>query len=360
MLAKNQIGRDGARGAAGTFIHARNAMIAALAAIAVLCGAIGVKAGSGEGREIDDPGQDTLQSQSRVAIERFWTAYHGNDYAAIPEVEEELEDAIQDDPNNPTLHALLGAAHFWHIGEASRDPNRQDPELAQDMPEAVTDFGKALDLDYYTRHFIGYINDDHLPGYLGITTVHLGQMTSDPDLIAKGDQMLDFAAYQFPEFNNFNRWAAYNTDGKDSQSYNKALDSLWQGLDTCTGTRIDRTNPDLKPYLQLFTSVGRKKACWWGGEIAPYSFEGYLLNLGNGLVKAGQIDAARVIYKDATLAGNYQTWPYRKVLETIAASDLNARAALYADADPANDPPLGVPDRGCSYCHAQVPEPGSR
>src|SRR6266481_8370174 len=67
---------------------------------------------------------------------------------------------------------------------------------------------------------------------------------ADPDLIAKGDQMLDFAAYQFPEFNNFNRWAAHpyvpanvgragcqplrasphrlNNDPKDSDSYKKA------------------------------------------------------------------------------------------------------------------------------------------
>ena len=82
------------------------------------------------------------------------------------------------------------------------------------MPQAMSEFGRALDLDYYTNHFIAYINDDHLPGYLGITTVHLGQMTNNPDLIAKGDQTLDFAVYQFPEFNNFNRWAAHSTESK--------------------------------------------------------------------------------------------------------------------------------------------------
>jgi hypothetical protein len=27
--------------------------------------------------------------------------------------------------------------------------------------------------------------------------------------------VLDYAVYQFPEFNNFNRWAAHNTDPKD-------------------------------------------------------------------------------------------------------------------------------------------------
>jgi hypothetical protein len=71
----------------------------------------------------------------------------------------------------------------------------------------------------------------------------------------------------------------------------------------------------MKPYLSLVTGVGRKKACWWNGDIAPYGFEGLILNLGNGLVKAGQIDAARVIYANAKYADNYEGWPYRNVLE---------------------------------------------
>lgn len=300
-------------------------------------------------------GEDSARS-SQTAIDRFWQAYHGNQYSAISDVESQLEQALRHDPDNPTLHALIGAAHFWHIGEAARDPNRTDPALASDMPDAVVHFGQALALDYYTRHPLGYINDDHLPGYLGITTVHLGQMTNDPALIAEGDQMLAFAAYQFPEFNNFNRWAAHNTDHKDTASYRRSLDSLWQGIDACLGTKIDRQNPDLKPYLHLLTSVGRKKACWWQGDLAPYSYEGYMLNLGNGLVKAGDVDAARVIFHDAHYAANYSTWPYRTVLEGIEGSNLEARAALYADSDATNDPPLGVPNRGCSYCHATVPE----
>jgi hypothetical protein len=305
---------------------------------------------------------DRATGTSRAAIEKFWTVYHGNDYDAIPEVQDELEHAIRLDPNHPTLYALLGATHFWHVGELTRDPNAQADQqiLAQDMPTAAALFQKALDLDYYTQHPIGYINDDHLPGYLGITTVHAGQEYGDPSLIAKGDGILEFAVYQFPEFNNFNRWAAHLDDARDSATYQKALDSLWQDIDACIGTQIDRANPDMKPYLSQVTGVGRKKACWWKGEIAPYGFEGLVLNLGNGLVKAGQVDAARVMYANAKYADNYETWPYRSVLESIAASDLNARAALYAPGvNPKIVPPLNVPNRSCVYCHATVPEPTS-
>jgi len=333
-----------------------------LVAAALLCF---ISLGHSSGRSAGSPvsaqdGQAT--SVSRAAIEKFWTVYHGNDYAAIPDVQKELETAIQSDPNNATLYALLGATHFWQVGEASRDPNALADRniLAQDMPTAAALFQKALDLDYYTQHPIGYINDDHLPGYLGITTVHTGQEFGDAALIAQGDGILDFAAYQFPEFNNFNRWAAHLDDAKDTATYKKALDSLWQGLDACAGAKVDRSNPDLKTYLSLATSVGRKKACWWEGDIAPYSFEGYMLNLGNGLVKAGQVDAARVMYANAKYASNYATWPYRDALESIAASDLNARAALYAPgANLKNAPSLNVPNRSCVYCHATVPEPRS-
>jgi hypothetical protein len=341
------------------FLKTKHLVAGSLLAAALFIG-VAHSSGNKSGRPAraqDDQGN----AVSRAAIDKFWSVYHGNDYAGIAEVQQQLETALPSDPHNPTLYALLGATHFWHVGEAARDPNAQADKqiLAQDMPTAAALFQKALDLDYYTEHSIGYINDDHLPGYLGITTVHTGQEYSDQSLIAKGDGILDFAVYQFPEFNNFNRWAAHLEDARDSATYQTALDSLWQGIDACIGAKIDRRNPDLKPYLGLLTAVGRKKACWWKGDMAPYSFEGLILNFGNGLVKAGQIDAARVMYANAKYADNYETWPYRNVLETIAASDLNARAALYApNANPQNAPPLNVPNRSCVYCHATVPEPG--
>jgi len=298
------------------------------------------------------------RGSSDAAIEHFWTIFHGNAYAAIPTVQAQLQEAIERDPTNVTLQALLGATHFWHAGEYTRDPNPNIAILQQDMPAAVQLFQNALNLDY-GPHAAGYTYNDHLPGFLGITTVHLGQMTGNTALISQGDQMLGYSVYQFPEFNNFNRWAAHNADPNTSSSYQAALDSLWQALDTCAATTVDRTNPDLKPYLPLQTPLGRKSACWPENAMAPHSFEGFMLNLGNGLVKAGQVDAAKIVYANAQYASNYATWPYRSVLESIAASDLNARAALYNDNNPSNDPPLAAPNRSCVYCHATVGEPGS-
>jgi hypothetical protein len=93
-------------------------------------------------------------------------------------------------------------------------------------------------------------------------------------------------------------------------------------------------------------------------EVAPCGFKGLILNLGHGLVKAGQVDAARVMYANARYASNHETWPYRDVLEAIASSDLDARAALYAaGANPNNAPRLKMPNRSCVYCDPTVTRP---
>jgi hypothetical protein len=334
------------------FTHGRAVIPAVFSGLAVFW-LFGAAPGSGQSQ---DPGRASRGSDA--AISQFWTIFHNNDYAAIPAVQAQLQAAIERDSANVTLQALLGATHFWHAGEYTRDPNPNLQVLQQDLPAAIQLFRSAMNLDY-GPHAVGYAYNDHLPGFLGVTTVHAGQMTGNPALITQGDLMLSYAVYQFPEFNNFNRWAAHNSDPNTSNSYQAALDSLWQAIDTCAGTTVDRTNPDLKPYLSLETSNGRKGACWWGNAMAPYSFEGFMLNLGNGLVKAGKVDAAKIVYANARYAANYASWPYRAVLESIAASDLNARAALYNDSNSANDPPLAVPSRSCVYCHATVAEPGS-
>ncbi len=173
------------------WMRARPMIPAVLSGIALL-----VLAGFASGSADDD--HETDRDASKAAIERFWSVYHGNQYSAIPQVQAQLQTAIQRDPDNSTLYALLGATYFWHYGEYTRDTNLNLGVLQQDLPTAVSFFGKALELDYYGKHLIGYINDDHLPGYLGITTVHLGQQNRDPDLIAKGDQMLDFAIIPIP------------------------------------------------------------------------------------------------------------------------------------------------------------------
>src|SRR5258708_24262682 len=60
-------------------------------------------------------GEDNPNHASQAAIVHFWSAYHGNDYDALPQVETELEAALQNHPHNPTLYSLPRAPHFSPI-----------------------------------------------------------------------------------------------------------------------------------------------------------------------------------------------------------------------------------------------------
>jgi len=286
---------------------------------------------------------------ARKASDAFWNTYWGNDYAHIADVQSELRAAIAENPNDAELTALLAATHWWHVSEAAGRERHPDPAvLNSDLPTALQLMRQAAQLDQ---------DEDHLPGFVGVLMMHVGRFTNDANLVAQADEALDGAVYRFPEFNGFNMWAGHNADPKDSPGFQKGLEALWNAVDGCSGEKIDRTNPDIAPYLRLATSHGRKKVCWNENGLAPHAFEGLMLNLGSGLVKAGAVAQARIVFHNAQLVPEYSTWPYRSVLEALLASDLDARAALFADGDPSNDPlPTGI-DRSCVYCHAKVPEP---
>jgi hypothetical protein len=67
-------------------------------------------------------------------------------------------------------------------------------------------------------------------------------------------------------------------------------------------------------YKALETTEGSKRACW-NDWIAPHNVEGFFLNMGDILVKAGDWQAPRKIYANAKISSTYAEWKYREILE---------------------------------------------
>ena len=49
--------------------------------------------------------------------------------------------------------------------------------------------------------------------------------------------------------------------------------------------------------------------------MAPHNFEGFFLNMGDMLVKAGDPETGKKVYAQARLSRQFDTWPLRDVLE---------------------------------------------
>jgi hypothetical protein len=93
----------------------------------------------------------------------------------------------------------------------------------------------------------------------------------------------------------------------------------------------------------------RKKSVCWNSEIAPHNFEGFFMNMGDMLLKAGQKKSALAIYENAKLSQTFQEWPHKQVLlERInqAQKALEGMKDLYAPKPMMIDSTIS-----CMACH---------
>jgi hypothetical protein len=189
--------------------------------------------------------------------------------------------------------------------------------------------------------------------FLGIQQVKIGRLTMNTAIVQQGLAALDRSIQAWPQFSLFCKALAYDSLPVSDPNFMIAVQAMYDTFQSCFGEPIDPNNPDISKYLDQATAVGPNRACW-NDWIAPHNAEGTYLYVGDLLVKLGNVAAARVAYNDAKLIKEYPQWPYSALLDARLNSDLNARALLYQDGNPANDPPIGgdADSRGCTVCHA--------
>ena len=273
---------------------------------------------------------------------RFRDTFETQNYGALPAALADLAAADAEYPGDPDTVLLVGLANLWGISEVGRDP-AQVAEIPARATGALGAFLAARQLRP---------DDARVFGWLGATQLGIGTMTENADMIAQGRASVAAGVEAYPQFNLFVHALVTQRFPRTTPEFASAIDAYYVTLDLCFHTTIDRDNPDATPFAHLATSTGVERVCW-DTPYALHSFEGYFLHMGDALVKAGEVGAARRAYQNASVLPDYATWPYRGVLEQRLV-DLDARAALYADADPANDPPLiGEGAQQCASCHAR-------
>ena len=107
--------------------------------------------------------------------------------------------------------------------------------------------------------------------------------------------------------------------------------------------------------MHLQTQQGPKRACW-NSWIAPHNFEGFFLNMGDMLVKAGDWQTAQRIYSNAKLSSTYAQWPYRRALEERIRDARDNVTAFNASADAGGSEPRRIMIDSvfsCMACHQQ-------
>jgi tetratricopeptide (TPR) repeat protein len=289
-----------------------------------------------------EPTGPTIEEQAAEAKSLFWEVFNAGAYERIPEAQAKLLAVYEQDQSLGENAMLLGVAHYWNAAEWRRDLSRP----ARGQYEAILKTDEYLTVALELRP-----NDGRIMCWLGGAKTFRSQVERNPALMDQGLALITQCASVYPSFGLIMKGFIGSFLPVQSELYQQAITSIWKNVDVCIDKEIDRTNPDFTEYMHLTSNLeGQYLACW-NGPTAPHNLEGFWLFMGDLLLKAGQVEQAKIIYNNALLVPELEKWPYyQTLLARIETAD--QRAALYADSDMANDPPM-LPQTTyqCVLCH---------
>lgn len=242
---------------------------------------------------------------ARTAENYFWKTLHQGRYEDISHADYLLMAAYLENSHDPKITAHLGFLHIWKMTERQRDKEK-NPLIVNEITLAKKYFSDALELDPKNPIYRGFLGDSMLVE---------GQIGENQREQTQAYFMLQDAIAQWPAFNYFTAGYPMSTLPATSKYFLEGLEWQWLTLDVCAGTKVNRKNPDFSAFMSRETRHGSQRACW-NSWAAPYNFEGFFMNMGDMLVKSGDWQTAILIYKNAKLAKNYASWPYRSMLES--------------------------------------------
>lgn len=246
----------------------------------------------------------------------FWQTLHGGRYDEIGRAIEVQTAAYLENPGDALTAAHAGWLHIWRLAESGRLPQ---------VPATITN-DAVMARKYFEEAVRLQPGEARYQGFLGSTLLAEGAIHKDEKLTRRGYYTLLDSVDAWPEFNLFTAGYSLSRLPADSARYREALEMQWRTLDLCAGERVSRENPDFNRYMALATTSGPKRVCW-NSWIAPHNFEGFFLNMGDMLVKAGDVATARKIYANARHSPTYAQWKHRALLEQrIAEAPQNVEA----------------------------------
>lgn len=237
----------------------------------------------------------------------------------------QLTAAVAEDPDDGWSWFLLGMYHMLRAGRVLTDYANPDPAAVEHVRQARTALDRAVPL---------LAHDDRIPGFRGAATYTLGVLDDDPELVALGLAQLDEAIEANFLFNSFSYLGTVAAaTAPDDPLFAQAIVYLDAGIGSGCSPATDP---------RICGNEGR----------APHNIQGSFLLFGDLYLKAGRLADARTWYEAArALAG--EGYKYRAIIADRL-EHFDARAALYADEDPANDPLLaGAGPESCVYCHTR-------
>jgi hypothetical protein len=263
-------------------------------------------------------------SEAAFANEFMWEQFHRGNYDSIPSVLEKLNKAYQLDPNDAKVTAHLGYIYLWAFSERIRK-NSQDRILENIF----------LSNRFFKEAIILNPKDARLYGFQSAVQMCEGALTNNLELLAQSYFGSLKAIRKWPAFNKFALGYVESQLDTGSRMYKQGLNYQWEIVKECAEEKLTKEKimeEPLKVFAHLYKEIDSskdaeiKRACG-NSWIAPHNWEGFFLNFGDMLVKAGKLEEARVIYSAVKISPSYADWIYKDIIDArIEEMNLNVQA----------------------------------
>jgi hypothetical protein len=258
---------------------------------------------------IKDKKASTNETAAASAANAYmWEQLHQGNYDSIPAVLAKLHAAYEADPNDAQVTAHLGFVYLWTFSERIRSSS------SDRMLENI-----LLSNRFFKEAILLNPEDARLYGFQSAVQMCEGALTNNLEMLATAYFGGLKSIRKWPQFNMFALGYVEGQLDSNSVMYRQGLRYQWRIIDKCSPRKITRENILENPeeeLQKLYAEINQsedpeiKRACG-NSWIAPHNWEGFFMNLGDMLVKAGDTAAAKQMYQAIKISPAYPEWIYQ-------------------------------------------------
>jgi hypothetical protein len=270
----------------------------------------------------------------------FWQVLHGEDTSTAREEAclASLARAAKRDRQDGRSRFLTGMMHLYRFGQGVMAYEDATADDEAELVAALAAFDEATPLlwDPVTQ-----VGDSRAPGFVAAARYGLGRVRGDAALQAQGLAELEDAVDVNPFFNVFDLIPVAQAAPFDDPQF---------------ATVMARVTPYILDP-NTFSCVGTQPEICGLDGMAPHNIAGSLLLFGDLFAKNGDPTQAAFFYQIGAV-NDTPGYPFHDAVQArilpTPADAAAARAALWRDGDPTNDPfVIGAGAEACSACHVK-------
>lgn len=249
----------------------------------------------------------TYGNPEEIALEKkFVESFLQHNYGNIENLQIQFKEYANRNPNSSFALGRLAYLNLWKWNE--RYALEEVPiNITKSIAECLTYFDKSLPLAPKQMVYRAFGTNCKLLS---------GLVSQNIDLLVEANQHAAEAIVGLSEYAPFSLSYPFLVAPADSKRFQVGTALLMRLLDVCMGRDIDRDNPDLRPFFaDLLKKTTPYNSYCLNTYVAPHNREGIYLTVGDILVKAGKLDAAKVMYENIKASPGFPSWPFKGLVE---------------------------------------------